>query len=231
MSIATLTFDGIVAAARAALGVTDSSKGGPTDATIKLRMPMALRRFAVRAKALQTVIKLSTKANDKYLPLVDEILWPMTVSFVDSVGTSYRLDLTDQAVRPGSLGQRPTVWWLTAVNVPDVTGPSVRTIAIDPYVNINGSGNVLVEAIQLPQDIVNGTDVPEIHVAIQPYLGYFLAAELIGLFPEKAGLMPWIEGRCEEGIDVWQDLTRPGTRMPRTGKDTMGYKNRTYSRL
>ena len=98
MALAAMTRAQTVTKARIILGVTDATKGGPTDSVFEGQIDSAQRRFAVRAKALQTVIKLATKANDKYLPLVDEILWPISVSFVDSDGLSKPLDFDLTAV-------------------------------------------------------------------------------------------------------------------------------------
>lgn len=215
-----------VTKSRIILGVTDATKGGPADSVFEGQIDAALRRYALLAKALQTNIKLATKANDKYLPLVDEILWPITVSFVDSEGTSYGLDLVEVAPRPGTIEDRPRVWWLTSVNVPDVTGPAVRTIGIDPAVNwapAPGEFNVLLEAMQLPQDFSGASGTAEIHVALQPYISYFLAHEMLGLFPEKMDRLPLILQMEQEAVEQFKLMTSAQFKTPKSRKNVRNY--------
>lgn len=227
----TFTRSQIIADARMHLGASDSSKGGPTDAEILPLLNHTISSFVAEAGALKTVIKLSTKANDKYLPLVDEILWPITVGFIDSDGNIWPLRQVEVAPRPGSLGQKPECWWLTAVNVPDASGPSTRTIGIDPYVNVNGTNNIILEAIQLTAELTAGTSIPEIHVSLQGALSYCLALNLLPVFPEKLNLEGYLERQRARAMDLFKRLARGQARSPRTGKDVMEYRRRCRSRF
>lgn len=234
MAIENMTRDMIFLQTRRLLGVTDPTKGGPTDAELFSDLNGTIGRFCVEAGALETVIKLATSAGDKYLPLVTEILWPKTVSFLDVDGRSYGLGLLEHAPRPGTLGSRPDSYWLTAVNVPDATGKSVRTLGIDPYVNYApdpGEFNVILEAWQLPQDLTGASDYPELHAVIQRYIPFAFALDLLPIFPDKLNLEGYLERQRARGIDVFRKLARPGAKRPFGGKDVMRYKQRARSRL
>lgn len=230
--MADMTRDQLVFRARQMLGATDPTKGGPTDAELYPVLDNAIKKFCVEAGALRSVFKLSTKANDKYLPFIDEILWPIAVSFLDVDGLAYPLRVTDIAPRPGSIGPRPSVWWLTAVNVPDVNGRSTPTMGIDPAVSYNGAGNVLLEAFQLPQDVQGAAgNVPELVSALHPYLATCLALEAVEMFPEKADFIGKWERDRARGMDVFRKLSKPTAKAPFTGKDVKGYRVRSRSRF
>lgn len=226
-----MTRDQIVAKGRRLIGVTDSSKGGPTDAELYPDLNNAIEGFVAEAGALKSVFKLSTRANDKYVLLLDEILWPITVSFVDSDGRSYGLDQIEVAPRPGSLGTRPTRWWSTAVNVPDVSGPSTPAIGIDPFVDYTGNGNVILEVIQLMRTLASSADVPELKSCLHRYLAFAFALEILPLFPEKLNLEGYLERHRDRGIDLFKSLARADKYGPRGGRDVMRYKARARSRF
>lgn len=234
MAIANMTRDMIFLQTRRLLGVTDATKGGPADADLYDDLNGTIGRFCFEAGALETVIKLATTANDKYLPLVNEILWVKTCSFLDVDGRSYELSLLEHAPRPGSIGARPSNYWLTAVNVPDATGKSVRTLGIDPAANwapTPGNYNVILEAWQLPQDLSGATDYAEIHPAVQRYIPFAFALDLLPIFPEKLNLEGYLERQRARGIDAFRKLARSGAKRPFGGKDVMDYKRRARSRL
>jgi len=231
MATLTMTRAQIRTKVRQLVGATDATKGGPVDSVFDTAIDEGINRFCIESGALHSVHKLSTKALDKYLPLIDEILWPKTVSFVDSDGRRWPLDLVEVAPSPGILGTRPQVWWLTAVNVPDVTGPSTRTIGIDPYVNLNGNGNVIIEDVQMPQVLGGDSAVPEIHGSMHMFTAYYAAIELVSLFPEKLGMVGYWENRCKEAKATFIRLTRPDAEQPHTFKDSMNYAAKARSRL
>lgn len=231
MAITQKTRDAIILGARQNLNAVDSSKGGPTDDEIVPRLEDTIARFVAEAGALETVIKLSTKANDKYLPLVDEILWAKTVSFIDSDGRSYPLDPVEVAPRPGSIGGRPSVYWLTAVNVPDPTGKSTRTLGIDPAVTYDGNGNVILEAYQITQEMTAGSDYPEVHPVVQKYLPFALALDLLPMFPDRLDLEGYLSRQRSVGLDLFRKLNRNMAKRPYSGKDAMQYRRRARSRF
>lgn len=231
MAITNKTRDAIILGARQNLNAVDSSKGGPTDDDIVPRLEDTIARFVVEAGALETVIKLSTKANDKYLPLVDEILWAKSVNFVDSDGRAYPLSPVEISPRPGSIGNRPSVYWLTAVNVPDATGKSTRTLGIDPAVTYDGNGNVILEAYQLNQEMASGSDYPELHPAVQKYLPFALALDLLPLFPDRLDLEGYLTRQRSVGLDVFRKLNRNMAKLPFGGRDSMQYRRRARSRF
>ena len=225
-----MTRDDLFAKGRRLLGVTDETKGGPTNAELLPDLNNAIEGFVAEAGALKSNFKLSTQANDKYLPLIDEILWPITVSFVDADGRAYQLDQVLVAPRPGSLGGRPNVWWETAVNVPDITGPSTPSLAIDPYVNYTGVGNVLVEAIQLQQPLVSAGDIPELKTCLHRYLAFAFALEILPLFPDKLNLEGYLERHRARGIDLFKSLARAEAHSV-GGRDVKGYGRRARARF
>ena len=231
MAITNLTRAQIITETRKLLNATDPTKGGPTDAEIIVTLEGTITRFVAEAGALETVIKLSTIANDKYLPLVDEILWAKTVSYVDTDGRAFGLDPIEHAPRPGILGQRPTHYWLTAVNVPDPTGKSTRTLGINPYVNLNGNGNVILEAFQLTQEMTGDSDYPELHPSVTRYIPFAFALDLLPLFPDKLNLEGYLERQRARGVDYFRKLQRAGAKRPFGGRDVMRYRIRARTRF
>lgn len=237
MALAGMDRTAIVAKARQLLGVTDGTKGGPDDTVFEGQISHALSRFALLAGALQSVVELPPEANNKYVPLPDEVLWPITVSFLDSNGVTSPMSVLNNEPTPGTpVGGVPASWWLTAVN-DDTTGKSTRNLGIDPPSAVNGDlvlhVNVLVlEVIQLPQDFSGPTDTPEIQVSLHPYIAYFLADEMLGMFPEKIGaIRPLLLARQAEGVEQFQKLVSPTFKTPTGRRQVMGYSSLTRNRL
>lgn len=229
--MADMNRDAIIVKARQLVGVTDPTKGGPADSDLYVPLTNAIDRFALEAAALKTVMKLSTKASDKYLPMVDEIHWPIQVSFVDTDGRAWPLGVLEVAPRPGMLGTRPENWWLTAVNVPDVSGRSTPTLGINPYVNYDGNGNVIVECIQSPKDLSLGTDIPELVSSLHSYIADALALEMLPMFPERMFLEPMLERRRSRGIAAFKALGKADFKTARGGHDVMRYRARARARF
>jgi len=231
MAIANVSRAMIFTQTRQLLGATDASKGGPTDAQLYDNLNGTIRRFVTEAGALETVWKLSTKANDKYVPLEAEILWPKTVVFIDASGNQHPLSIVEYAPSPPSTGGLPSVCWLTAVNVPDVSGPSVRSLGIDPPVGYNGTGNILLEAFQLSQDLAADADYPELHASIQSWIPYAFALDLLPIFPERLNMEGYFERQRARGLDAFRKLSRSAAKAPFTGKETIPYRQMARSRF
>jgi hypothetical protein len=198
----------IVLLAREHAGITDASKGGPNDAALAVKLNHVLDRMCLLAEAPRTVYYLSTKFNDKYLPLDDQLLWISKVVFIPPTGTPYELDLVDGAIFPTTNGN-PRVYWHTAVNVPDVNGRSTPTLGLHPIPQIVGADkNVRVDVFQKIKPLTGPTDVPELVSVLHQYLAAGLALDILMLFPDryrKNG--PQLEVRFREGVNMLRLIT------------------------
>jgi hypothetical protein len=224
MAIAPMLVSEVISKARQILGATDPAKGGPDDTAFLGNVAHAMNRFALKAKAMRSAWELSIDANDEYVTLEEEILWPTSVTFVDSDGVRHPMAQVYGEPTPTLTGDRPRVWWLTAVNVPDSAGVSTRAIGVQPTLPVTTPDCLVLEVIQLPQPPVDGTSVPEIAVVLHPYIAFFLAEEMISLYPERIGLLSWIQARQNEGVEEFKRLSSGSVKLDPGNIDVRGYK-------
>ena len=223
--MAQMTYAELEVDARRLLGKTDPTKGGLDSAGYRKLINRAIGDLCVKGKALKSVFYLNTKADDKYVPLTREILWIEHLEYIPSVGRSIPMDLVDGPILPGMVGDPRYFWW-TAVNVPDINGPSTRSIAIEPRTAIDTTGSLRCDAYQLAKDLVNDGDIPEIHELFHGAISARTALLALPQYKEKMHLEGYLRREWKEGIEDFKTFVRPSAKVPVRTHDTMGYEAR-----
>jgi len=225
-----LTLDQMVTETRRLVGKTDPTKGGLDDTGYKRLINQSALDLCIDSESLRTVKYLSTKANDRYLPLDREIIWPIQVTFIPLQGSMYPLDLV-HAAPPQMLVGNPTMWWPTAVNVPDPTGPSTRAIGVHPQTSYLGVSNVKVECFQVPVELTSGTSVSEIMDAFHQSVCARAALLVIPPYKDKQYLVPILTAEYRRGVERFKAVGNMAKKMEPKSGDVMLYGNMIRSRL
>jgi len=230
--VATMNRDAIFVLTREIVGITDETKGGLTNAELNAKVNHAISRLCLLAEAPKTVFYLSTSFNDKYLPYDDQLLWIDQVTFIPPTGQPYNLDYVDEAVFP-TMNGNPRVYWHTAVNVPDPTGPSTPSLGVNPIPQVVGAfHNVRVTAYQRAKDLNSPTDIPEFVSAVHPYIAWVLAEDWLMLHPKRwAEIGGNVKARVKEAIHVVNLLTYGAHKKPARKTDVMQYSSMLSRRV
>jgi len=220
--MANFTRDELIAEARRIVGKTDATKGGADDTVYAKLVNVAIGDLCRDAKALKSVFFLDTKGGDKYVPLIDEILWIEQAQFMPlGGGMPVPMSLLDGPVLPTVPGI-PTSWWWTALNVPDINGPSVRTIGIHPFTATDMDDVIRVDAFQRAKSLTAGTDVPEIHELFHETIAIRVAYYAILPYREKHSLLPELRNEWRRGVEEFKEFCSPGRKMATKVHDTTG---------
>lgn len=228
--MATMTYAELEAEARRLLGKTDAAKGGLDSPGYRKLVNRAIGDLCVDGAALKSVFYLNTKADDKYVPLPAQILWPEHLEYIPQAGRSVPMDLVDAPILPGTVGDPRYFWW-TAVNVPDINGPSTRSIAIEPRTQNDTTGSLRMDAYQLAKDLVNDADIPEIHELFHGTIAARVALLAMPMYKDKMYLEGYLRREYERGVQKFKEFVRPSRKMPMATHDVMGYQNKRYSRI
>ncbi len=229
--MAQMTFDDIEAESRRLIGKTDATKGGLDSPGYKKLINKSIMDLCRDGKALRSVIYLNVKANDKYVQLLKEILWIEDLFYVGAgTGLPYPMDPVDQAVLP-TLAGLPRVYWYTAVNVPDVNGPSTRSIGIHPYRPGDEAGALRASVFQLAKDLAAGGDVPEIHDLFHETIAFRAAWYASWPYKELAYLRPELKREYLIGVDEFKTFARVAAKVPPRTSDVMNYRSRIQNRM
>jgi hypothetical protein len=216
------TRDEIITKAREIMGL-GTSKGGLADTSLQADLNDTIDRFCLLSEALQTVFNLDTKAGSKYVPLHKEVLWVKSAHFVPASGHRYPLDLLSGMPDPGLSGD-PLGYWLTAVNIPDETGPSTRVLGLEPIPTWDGIGAVQIECFQVARPLAAGSETPEILDSYHQYLSWGLVEDWCPTHKDKQYLLPQAHARFMEGVKAFSRLAAPDRKVVVMDKDVMRYR-------
>lgn len=226
----TMTRDEMVAEARRLVGKTDASKGGASDVVYARVVNQAAQDFCVDSESLRTVKYYSTKQNDKYLPLDRETIWPIQVVFIPLSGDAYALDITHESIPQMNSGN-PRVWWPTAVNVPDATGPSTRSIGIDPVTPYVGASNVKIECFQLPVELTAAGSVSEIFESFHQSVCARAAWLIVPQYRDLQWKLPYLQAEYARGLNRAKAIASMTKNIRPASSDVMRYGRMARTRI